>query len=71
MDVFSYGILVCEMSICELPLTQQNERKNQINRINDDHIKHLVQRCTEIDPNERPTIQDVIGIWAVLDSFDA
>ena len=65
MDVFSYGILVCEMSICEQP-ENSNGREGQIMNIHDDQIRNLVLLCTKIDPNERPTMLDVIGIWRAI-----
>jgi serine/threonine protein kinase len=64
IDVFSYGLLVCEMSVCELPHHEQIKRKGQIRRIQNDGIKRLVERCTEIEPQQRPTMQDVIGFWS-------
>jgi hypothetical protein len=64
IDVFSYGFLVCEMSVCELPHPEQIKRKGQIKRIQNVGIKRLVERCTEIEPQKRPTMQDVIGFWS-------
>ncbi|CAB4011679.1 probable serine threonine- kinase DDB_G0271682 [Paramuricea clavata] len=63
IDVFSYGVLVCEMSICQLPHPEQVKRKGQMRRILNAGIKGLVEGCTEIDPQKRPTMQDVIEIW--------
>jgi serine/threonine protein kinase len=61
IDVFSYGLLVCEMSICQLP--DQIERRNQMRRIPHIGVKNLVRRCTESDPKSRPTMQGVIASW--------
>ena len=64
IDVFSYGFLVCETYVCELPHPEQIKKKGQIKRIQNDGIKRLVERCTEIEPQQRPTMQDVIGFWS-------
>ena len=61
IDVFSYGLLVCEISICELP--DEVEREGQIENIWNVEIKELVKRCTELEPQQRPTMQDVIECW--------
>ncbi|CAB4004594.1 probable serine threonine- kinase DDB_G0271682 [Paramuricea clavata] len=57
IDVFSYGVLVCEMSICELPVPAQ--RKIQIKGIPNGGVKKMVQNCTHIDAGKRPTMQEV------------
>ncbi|XP_028400796.1 probable serine/threonine-protein kinase SIS8 [Dendronephthya gigantea] len=64
MDVFSYGILVCEISICEQPDVQ--DRRNQKERIVNDNVKQLVINCTRPDPQVRPAMQEVIEIWKRL-----
>ncbi len=67
IDVFSYGLLVCEMFNCELPDPEQIGRKQQIRKIVNAGIKRLVEQCTEIDPEDRPTMQDVIGCWQEIE----
>ncbi|CAB3982909.1 probable serine threonine- kinase DDB_G0271682, partial [Paramuricea clavata] len=55
IDVFSYGILVCEISLCEQP--DQVEREGQIETIWNVAVKELVKHCTEKDPKQRPTMK--------------
>ncbi len=63
IDVFSYGLLVCETSIRELPDSEEIRRKGQIKRIQNSGVRKLVEQCTKIDPRKRPTMRDVIGRW--------
>ena len=61
LDVYSYGCLVCEIYICELP--DPMKRRRQITRIPIGETKKIVEQCTETNPQERPTMQDVIACW--------
>ena len=63
IDVFSYGLLVCETYNCELPHPEPSKRTAQIRRIKNGKIKRLVIQCIEMDPQQRPTMQKVIGLW--------
>ncbi|XP_028401023.1 probable serine/threonine-protein kinase DDB_G0281745 [Dendronephthya gigantea] len=64
IDVFSYGILVCEMCICELP--NQAKRKEQFGRISNANIKALVEACTRRDSKTRPAMEDAIDFWRCM-----
>ncbi|XP_028400628.1 probable serine/threonine-protein kinase DDB_G0271682 [Dendronephthya gigantea] len=67
MNVFSYGILVCEMSTCE----QLGSREYQTaEKISNRNVKQLVNTCTKPEPRERPTMQDVIELWKRYESHD-
>ena len=61
LDVYSYDCLVCEIYICELP--NPMKRRRQIARIQIGETKRIVEQCTATSPQERPTMQDVIGCW--------
>lgn len=65
IDVFSYGILVCEMFICELPDKDKMER--EMGRIENNRIKNVVKDCTAKDPQERLTMAQVINLWQQIE----
>jgi hypothetical protein len=58
-------MLVCEISVCELP--DQVEREGQIERIWNVEVKELVEHCTELDPQQRPTMNHVIECWEIME----
>lgn len=58
VDVYSFGVLVCEMCIQELPDPQQREM--QISRINRRLFKEIVERCVQIEPGTRPNMEEII-----------
>ena len=59
MDVYSYGVLLCEMCIRELPVPQCLDE--QISSMtNNKDLRNLVQQCTKKGPEDRPTMQDVV-----------
>lgn len=59
MDVYSFGVLLCEMCIRELPSDQ--ELLNQIRQVTNDTLSRLIERCVTRNPEERPAISDVIN----------
>ena len=56
MDVYSFGVLLCEMCTRELPIPL--ELHSQVRRVTG-VLRELIERCTEGDPNARPTISEV------------
>ncbi|KAJ7374740.1 hypothetical protein OS493_005087 [Desmophyllum pertusum] len=58
VDVYSFGLLLCEMCIRELPDPQ--DVNTQIRQVTNGALRGLIQRCVERDPEERPTMSDVI-----------
>ncbi|XP_028400797.1 probable serine/threonine-protein kinase DDB_G0271682 [Dendronephthya gigantea] len=58
IDVYCFGLLVCETDTCELP--DQAGIQNQIRRIQNAEIKDLVKLCTAKEPRQRPTMQEII-----------
>ena len=59
MDVFSYGVLLIEMSICAIP--QPGNRRQDINSIRRAGFKSLVQRCVMDNYKLRPKMSDIIN----------
>ena len=60
MDVYSFGILLLEMSTHRLPSTVSFEREEQICEIQYPSIKTLVEYCTSRDPQLRPKMENVL-----------
>ena len=58
VDVYSFGVLLCEMHIRELPDPQQ--RHTQISRMELRRFKEIVERCVQIEPGERPNMEEII-----------
>ena len=59
MDVFSYGVLLIEMSICAIP--RPSNRRQDINSIRRAGFKSLVQRCVMDNRKLRPKTSDIIN----------
>jgi len=57
MDAYSFGVLLCEMCIRELP----HEICNQIGLVSDRTLRRLIKRCVRRNPEERPTTSEVIS----------
>ena len=59
-DVYSFGLLLCEMCIRELPVPQQIRK--QIGLVTNDVLWELIMSCASRDPEARPAISDVISV---------
>lgn len=59
IDVYSFGLLLCEMCIRELPVPHQS--RDQISLITDRVFRDLVMSCVRQDPGERPNMAEVIS----------
>ncbi|XP_020622896.1 probable serine/threonine-protein kinase DDB_G0271682, partial [Orbicella faveolata] len=59
-DVYSFGLLLCEMCIRELPVPQQIHQ--QIGLVTNGVLRELIMRCVARDPEARPAISDVIAV---------
>ena len=57
--MYSFGVLLCEMCIRELP--HPHEIRNQIGRVSDGTLRRLIMRCVKRNPEERPTTSEVIS----------
>ena len=60
IDVYSYGIVLCEVSASRFP-SQENYREmfRQVQR-EQPQMYALIVRCTKKDPNDRPTMAEVL-----------
>ena len=58
--MFSFGLLLCEMCIRELPVP--NHTQEQISMIADQVLRDLVTSCVRQEPGERPTMAEVITV---------
>ena len=58
MDVFSYGVLLIEMVICQFP--DVGKRVAQIKAIKRPTLKNLIERCLIQNYKDRPTMSDII-----------
>lgn len=56
--MYSYGVLLCEMSIRETP--NPEERVAQVNRIQNVQFRSLVRQCVEREAAWRPDMKEVI-----------
>ena len=60
MDVFSFGILLLEMSICQFP--DKEKRQDHMMQLTRPWpaMKALIEECTARSPGDRPNIADVL-----------
>ena len=60
MDVFSYGVLLIEMVLCQFPEEDKSLREAQIKAIKRLALKNLIERCLIENYKRRPTMSDII-----------
>ena len=58
VDVNSFGVLLCEMYVRELPSPQQ--RQTQVSRMEPRRFQVIVERCLQTEPGERPNMEEII-----------
>ena len=58
MDVFSYGVLLIEMVVCQFP--DVGKRVAQIKAIKRPALKNLIERCLIENYKQRPAMSDII-----------
>jgi len=58
VDVYSFGVLLCEMHIRELPDPQQ--RDTQISHMGLCRFQEIAGHCVQIEPGERPNMEEII-----------
>ena len=57
--MYSYGVLLCEMSTGDLP--DPEKRDEQVALVKTQALRALIWRCLHQDPQDRPSMEDVIG----------
>ena len=57
--MYSFGVLLCEMSIGKLP--NPDSREEQVAMVKKRKLRALIRRCLHQDPQERPTMEHIIG----------
>ena len=60
MDVYSFGVLLVEMILCQPPSPTTAERERQAESIRWPSIKPLVKQCLNRQPTNRPSIAQVL-----------
>ena len=61
MDVYSFGVLLVEMILCQPPSPTTAERERQAESIRWPSIKPLVKQCLNHQPTNRPSIAQVLS----------
>ena len=56
--MYSFGALLCEMSIGKLP--DPDRREEQVAMVTDRTFRALIRRCLQQNPQERPTMEHII-----------
>ena len=56
--MFSFGVLLCEMCIREMP--DPERRNDQVRRVRSHSLRNLVRECLRTDPAERPDMARII-----------
>ena len=60
MDVYSYGVLFCEVMTCRFPDPSVFRDMVQKIRSRSPPLYHIIRSCIKEDPNKRPIMKDVI-----------
>ena len=62
MDTFSFGVLLAEMCLRELPESRPERREEQIQRIQWPAMVSLIRSCTSERSADRPSMSDIIEL---------
>ena len=63
MDVYSFGVLIIEMCLRELPAEKFEEKNAQIGLIRwTEMVDKIIRRCIEEQPNDRPDASEIMSI---------
>ena len=57
--MYSFGALLCEMSIGKLP--DPDRREEQVAMVTDRMFRALIRGCLQQNPQERPIMEHIIG----------
>ena len=58
IDVYSFGVLLCEMCTRKLPVLEN--REEQVRLVSNKEFAMLILWCIEEDPMMRPSMEEVI-----------
>ncbi|KAL9975225.1 hypothetical protein ACROYT_G012358 [Oculina patagonica] len=58
VDVYSFGVLLCEMCIRELP--DPEKRDQQIVMVTNHVLRALIRGCVQTEPGARPNMEEII-----------
>lgn len=58
IDVYSFGVLLCEISTGELP--DPEWREQQVRSVNNSNYRAVIQRCQEPDAGMRANMEHII-----------
>ena len=61
MDVFSFGVLTCEVMVCQFPDHEKFDDFLKTISISSSSIHRLLNECISEDPSDRPTMKIIIG----------
>ena len=67
VDVYSFGVLLCEICIQEMP--DPDRRDEQVAMVTNRRLRALIRRCLQRDPETRPSMEYIIGKLEKPDSF--
>ena len=59
MDVYSFGVLLCEMCIQEPPVPDRHDE--QVDKMSNQALQELVRQCLETNPDNRPDMTEIIS----------
>ena len=62
MDVYSFGVLLTEMCLCEQPELSRQDRARQARMVQWDTLADIIEDCTATSPDSRPTMARVMVI---------
>ena len=57
--LYSFGVLICEICIGKLP--NPDRRAEQVAMVKNKVLRALIRRCLQDNPQDRPSMEDVIG----------
>ena len=58
MDVYSFGVLLCEMCVQEPP--EPDRHDEQVDKMLNRALQKLVRWCLQTNPNYRPDMTEII-----------
>ncbi|XP_068686295.1 probable serine/threonine-protein kinase DDB_G0271682 [Montipora foliosa] len=68
VDVYSFGVLLCEMCIGEMP--DPERREEQVLLVRNRLFRNLVRQCLQADPAMRPDMAQIIQEFEQCDGTD-